>query len=90
MEIAMYDYNAGYYGMHFGWWIFWVVLWVSMFSFWTPVSRRQWQTIKESPLDILKRRLAKGEIDETQYQSLREHLMRDKGPETTPNLKRAY
>ncbi len=86
----MYDYNSGYYGMNFLWWVFWGILWVSMFSFWTPVSRRRWQNIKESPIDILKRRLASGEINEVQYLSLKEHLGQGKGPETSSNLKRAY
>ncbi len=86
----MYDYNSGYYGMHTLWWVFWIVLWVSMFSFWTPVSRSRWHSIKESPADILKRRLASGEIDEQKYQSLRDQIDADKMTPSTRPLKRAY
>ncbi len=84
----MYQYT-GYYGMHMGWWVFWGFLWIAMFSFWTPVSRRTWQSIKEAPIDILKRRLANGDINEQQYENLRAHLGRDRDPELSTGPRRA-
>ena len=54
-------YNMGFYGMHFLWWAFWGFLWVGLLMFWVPVPRSRYQELKEAPVDILKRRLAKGE-----------------------------
>jgi putative membrane protein len=85
----MYYYNTGFYGMHVLWWVFWGLIWLSLFAFWTPVSRRRWQDLREAPLDILNRRLAKGEINEQEYVSLKNHLQADKQPGTPPNLRRA-
>jgi putative membrane protein len=65
----MYYYQSGYFGMHFIWWCFWVILWVSFFSLLTPVPRRQWKKMREAPKDILLRRLASGEISEKEFES---------------------
>jgi putative membrane protein len=73
----MYYYDAPYFGMHFFWWVFWGVLWVSFFAFLTPVPRRRWQALREKPFDILQRRLASGEIDEAEYERRRTVLERD-------------
>ncbi len=74
----MFYYNTPFYGMHVLWWVFWGMIWISLFSFWTPVPRRRLQDLKEKPQDILKRRLAKGEITEQQYVSLKAHLEDEK------------
>lgn len=84
----MFYYNTGFYGMHLLWWVFWGILLVSMFSFWTPVPRRRLQDLKETPLEILKRRLARGEINEQQYVSLKGHLESDKTEMGPPNVRR--
>jgi len=70
----MYYYNSGFYGMHMLWWVFWGIMWVSLFTFWLPVPRRRLQSLKESPLEVLKRRLANGEINEQKYLSLKTHI----------------
>ena len=77
----MFFFNSEFYGMHFLWWVFWGMIWVSLFSFWMPVPRRRLRDLKEPPLDILKRRLATGEINEQQYASLKAHLESDKRQE---------
>lgn len=73
----MHYYDSGYFGMHFFWWFFWVLLFVSFFSFATPVPRRHLKRLQETPLDILKRRLASGEIAEQEYESRKSKIDRD-------------
>ena len=65
----MYYYQSAFYGMHFFWWCFWIVLWVSFFTLLTPTPRRRWQRTSDSPKDILVRRLASGEINEQEFES---------------------
>lgn len=60
----MYNgYNFG--GMHLIWWIIWMVMlfWIFFTPWSIPGDRRN----KNSPLDILKRRFASGEITKEQY-----------------------
>ncbi|KIA86047.1 membrane protein [Kaistella jeonii] len=60
----MYDgYNFG--GMHLLWWIVWMVfiIWIFFTPWYIPGNRGR----KDSPLDILKRRFASGEITKEQY-----------------------
>ena len=73
----MYYYNSPYLGMHFFWWIFWIFLWVSMFSYWTPVPRRTWRMQRDTPHSILQRRLASGDINEQDYERQKAILDRD-------------
>ena len=73
----MYMEHTGYFGMHFIWWIFWILLWVSFFSFLSPVPRRHLKKIRENPKDILQRRLANGEISEQEYAKIKETLDED-------------
>ena len=65
----MYYYQSGYFGMHFIWWCFWAILWVSFFSLLTPVPRARWKKMREDPKDILLRKLANGEISEKEFES---------------------
>ena len=60
-----YDgYHFG--GMHLFWWFAWL-----LFIFWifaTPYSMMGYRMLKtESPIDVLKRRLATGEINNEEY-----------------------
>jgi putative membrane protein len=73
----MYYYDTPYFGMHFMWWVFWAILWVSLFSFWTPVPRRKWRTMQETPLSILQSRLARGELNEVDYERCKAIIERD-------------
>ena len=72
----MMDYGDG------GWW---VVMWVSMAVFWGLLIIGVLTVVNwfgdgrkrgESPDDVLDRRFAAGEIDQTQYRVLREELHR--------------
>ena len=59
-------YNGYYFGgMHFIWWILWMGLlfWIFFSPYSIPRERRK----KDSPLDILKKRFASGEITKEQY-----------------------
>ena len=72
-------YDGGYTmgGMHGLWWFFWMVLiGVLVFYGWgSPSEKRRGQ--RETPLDVLKRRLASGEIAPEQYEQRKALLDRD-------------
>ncbi len=76
----MHYYDAGYFGMHFFWWLFWVLLFVSFFSYATPIPRRHFKRLQETPLAILQRRLASGEITEQEYERSKSVMARDSKP----------
>jgi putative membrane protein len=60
--------NNGYnfLGMHYIWWIIWMIFlfWIFFIPYSIPGTRRK----KDSPLDILKKRFASGEITKEQYE----------------------
>jgi len=72
-------YDGGYSmgGMHGLWWFFWLVLiGVLVFYGWgSPSAKRQ--RPRETPLDVLQRRLASGEIAPDQYEQRKALLDRD-------------
>lgn len=67
------DGNFG--GMHLIWWIIWIVLigWI----FFVPIDIPYQKSKKESPLEILKKRFAKGEISKVEYEELKKILNSD-------------
>lgn len=72
-------FDHGYYmgGMHTYWWIFWLlVLVVLVYAVWSPDRRRR-RPGKESPMKILQRRLANGEITPEAYEKAKALLNRD-------------
>lgn len=58
-------YDSFYLGMHWFWWVMWIILlsWIFLVPYDIPGQRKA----QEKPIDILKRRLAKGEINEQEY-----------------------
>jgi putative membrane protein len=58
-----HGYHFG--GMHFFWWIFWIIIIIWIFA--TPYDLPGQRTKTESPLEILKKRFAKGEITKEEY-----------------------
>ena len=64
-----------YWGMHFFWWLFWIILIVWLFS--TQRKMPSQQTKDESPLEILKKRFAKGEITKEEYEEIKNTLDKD-------------
>ena len=69
----MYEHH--YWGMHFLWWLFWIILIVWLFS--TQRKMPSHQTKGDSPLEILKKRFAKGEITKEEYQEIKNTLDKD-------------
>ncbi len=73
-------YDNGLFGMHMLWWLFWILLLVLFFSFLTPVPRKKARLNRLTPLDILQRRFAAGEITTEDYEERKARLERDAPP----------
>jgi len=67
-----------FFGMHFFWWFFWVMLMVGVFSLAPPVPRRRMR-LYEHPLAMLQRRYASGEITTEEYEDRKGRIERDLG-----------
>ena len=72
----MHNGSWWFFGMHTFWWLFWIAIIVVFFSLLTPVPKQQAGT-RGTPLDILQRRLAIGEISTEEYERRRAILLRD-------------
>ena len=74
-------YDGGVYmgGMHGLWWIFWVVL-IAAFVFygWGRPSEHR-RRPRETPQEVLQRRLASGEVSPEEYEKRKALLDRDTG-----------
>lgn len=77
------EFHDGWmWGMHGLWWVFWILITV---AFVWMISRTGANTSnaprpepKESPLEVLKRRYAEGELSTEEYEERKEHLERDR------------
>jgi putative membrane protein len=76
-EETMYWYQWQFFGMHFFWWMFWVLLIVSFFSLAFPVPRSRMRLYRDDPLGILQRRYAAGEITTADYEERKAHIEQD-------------
>lgn len=65
-----------FWGMQWWWWIFWIFILILFFSFLTPVRRTTYREL-QTPLQILQRRYAAGEITSQEYEERRAMLQRD-------------
>ncbi len=68
-----------FWGMHWGWWLFWIVVIIALV--WLLSQRRTGAPPpprKESPLELLQRRYAAGEISTEEYEERRARLERDR------------
>jgi len=63
-------------GMYSYWWVFWVLIWIVFFLFMMPVRRTTYRQL-QSPLQLLQRRYAAGEITSEEYEERRAKLLRD-------------
>ncbi|HUG24491.1 SHOCT domain-containing protein [Piscinibacter sp.] len=67
-------------GMHVWWWLLWIVVIGAVLYFvWVRPAPRGDRT-NETPHEALRRRLAAGEITQTEYESRKALLDRDIGP----------
>jgi putative membrane protein len=71
-------WSWSWFGMSFIWWIFWVLLIVGFFAFLTPVPRAQVPRVRQTPLEILQRRYANGEITTAEYEERKQRLQHDR------------
>lgn len=64
-----------FFGMHWVWWILWLIFifWVFAMPYDVPGQR----TKKETPLDILKKRYAAGDINKEEYEEQKKVLLKD-------------
>lgn len=65
-------YHGHYWGMHWIGWILWIVLlfWIFALPYDIPGQRKN----KDTPLEILKKRYAKGEITLQEYEDMKKML----------------
>ncbi len=68
----MHFFNGQFGGMHFIWWIIWVIL--LMWVFFVPYDIPYQRTKKDDPLRILKKRFANGEITKEEYEESKKVL----------------
>lgn len=68
-------YNSNYWGMSIIWWFVWIMLlfWIFALPYNIPGQRIR----KDSPLDILQKRFALGEITNEEYQEKKKILEND-------------
>jgi len=62
-----------FWGMHWIWWILWIIFLVWIFA--TPWDVPGQRTKKDTPLDILKKRYAAGEIDSEEFEERKKALL---------------
>lgn len=69
---AMIHDGYHFWGMHMIWWFFWIILIFGFWGFFEPVPKKKIQ--RDSPLEILKRRFAGGDITKEEYEEKRRIL----------------
>lgn len=69
----MHLYDGHFGGMHLIWWIIWIIFLIWIFA--TPWDVPGQRTKKETPLDILKKRYAAGEIDSEEFEERKKALL---------------
>jgi putative membrane protein len=68
-------YDHSYWGMHFFWWFAWIMLLIWIFAI--PYDIPGQRSRRNSPLDILQRRFASGEIKLEEYNEKKKILEND-------------
>ncbi len=71
----MHDFHGHFGGMHFIWWIVWLILliWIFLVPHDIPFRRSK----KDDPLHILKKRFANGELSKEEYEGSKKLLTTD-------------
>jgi len=68
-------YSGNYWGMNLIWWVIWMIMIFWIFA--TPYNIPGQRTKKDSPLDILQKRFAAGQINNDEYQEKKKILEND-------------
>jgi putative membrane protein len=68
----MHFHDRHFGGMHLIWWIIWVIFIVWVFAFPYKISGKRSKS--ETPLDILKKRYANGDITKEEYEEKKNTL----------------
>jgi putative membrane protein len=68
-------YSSNYWGMNLVWWIIWMIMIFWIFA--TPYNIPGQRNKKDSPLDILQKRFASGQITNDEYQEKKKILEND-------------
>jgi putative membrane protein len=68
-------YNNGFWGMNMIWWFLWFIMifWIFATPYDIPGQRRK----KDSPLDLLQKRFASGQITKEEYHDHKQILEND-------------
>ena len=61
--------NYHFFGMYYLWWIIWIILLFWIFA--TPYNIPGQRTKKDTPLNMLKKRLVLGEINKEEYEEMK-------------------
>lgn len=72
----MYYEGMGFLGMHVLWWLFWIGLLVAIFSL-AEVTPRRRARRRDTPLELLNRRYAAGEMSTEEYMERKKTLEAD-------------
>lgn len=74
----MFFHDGGYMiGMHWFWWLFWIALVAAIFFTPWGAPVRRGKPPRETPHEVLRRRLAGGEITTQEYEQRKALLDRD-------------
>ena len=74
-------YGTGYMGgMHGWWWLLWIVVIGAVLFYGLSRPARRGDRPRETPHEVLRRRLAAGEIAPPEYEGRKALLDRDAGP----------
>jgi putative membrane protein len=65
-------YGHHFWGMHMFWWVFWIIILIWIFA--TPYDLPGQRKKNETPLEILKKRFAKGEITKEEFDEKKKFL----------------
>lgn len=71
----MFYYGYHFWGMHLIWWFFWILIIVVLFGWFEPVPKRRIRSV--SPLGILQKRFASGEITKEEYEERKSMIKKD-------------
>jgi len=68
----MHFHEGHFGGMHLIWWVIWII--VLVWIIFIPTNTPFYKIKTESPLDILKKRFAKGEISKEEFEEMKKIL----------------